>query len=85
LLILRVVQVNDSLLSDSIDTDIANCHIVINAYWGHHDSFLIAANTTVFIHFVLANKLSLALKVTGKVTDSDTVLVFCLMYSQSQY
>jgi hypothetical protein len=33
----------------------------------------------------LANKLSLALKVTGKVTDSDTVLVFCLMYSQSQY
>ena len=22
---------------------------------------------------------------TGKVTDSDTVLVFCLMYSQSQY
>jgi hypothetical protein len=34
---------------------------------------------------VLANKLSLALKVTGKVNDSDTVLVFCLMYSQSQY
>jgi hypothetical protein len=30
-----------------------------------------AANTTVFIHSVLANKLSLALKVTGKVTDSD--------------
>jgi hypothetical protein len=23
--------------------------------------------------------------VTGKVTDSDTVLVFCLMNSQSQY
>jgi hypothetical protein len=26
----------------------------------------------------------LSLKVTGKVTDSDTVLIFCLMYSQSQ-
>ena len=37
-----------------------------------------------FILQFLANKLSLALKVTGKVTDSDTVLVFCLMYSQSQ-
>jgi hypothetical protein len=48
-------------------------------------SLLRGANTTVYIHSVLANKLSLALKVTGKVTDSDTVLVFCLMYSQSQY
>ena len=81
LLILRVLQVNNSLLSDLIDTDIqknvTNCHIVSNAYWGHQDSLLRAANTTVFIHSVLSNKLSLALKVT--------VLVFCLMYSQSQY
>ena len=85
MLILRVLQVNNSLLSVLIDTDITNCHIVSNAYWGHHDSPLLrAANTTVFIHSVLANKLSLALKVTGKVTGSDTVLVFCLMYSQSQ-
>jgi hypothetical protein len=60
------------LLSDLIDTDITNCHIVSNAYWGHitTHSLLRAANTTVFIHSVLANKLSLALKVTGKVTDS---------------
>jgi hypothetical protein len=57
-----------------------NCIIeIVNAY------ALFWSNTTVFIHSVLANKLSLALKVTGKVTDSDTVLVFCLMYSQSQY
>jgi hypothetical protein len=85
LLILRVLQVNNSLLSDLIDTDITNCHIVSNTYWGHHDSPLLrAANTTVFIHSVLADKLSLTLKITGKVTDSDTVLVFCLMYSQSQ-
>ena len=48
-------------------------------------SLLRAANTTVFIHHVLANKPSLALNVTDKVTDSDTVLVSCLMYSQSQY
>jgi hypothetical protein len=40
-------------------------------------SLLRAANTTFYIHSVLANKLSFALKVTGKVTDSDTVLVFC--------
>ena len=44
-------------------------------------SLLRAAHTTVFIHSVLASKLSLALKVAGKVTDSDTDLVFCLMYS----
>ena len=85
MLILRVLQVNNSLLSDLIDTDITNCHIVSNAYKGHHDSLPPAANTTVFIHSVLVNKLSLVLKVTGKVTDSDTVLVFCFMYSQSQY
>jgi hypothetical protein len=35
-------------------------------------SLLRAANTTVFIHSVLASKLSLSLKVAGKVTDSDT-------------
>ena len=72
------------LLSDLIDTDIANCHIGSSAYRGHRDS-LRAANTTAYIHSVLANKLSLAFNVTGKVTDRDTVLVFCLMYSQSQY
>jgi len=72
------------LLSDLIDTDIGNCHIGSNAYWGHRDSMR-AANTPAYIHSVLANKLSLALNVTGKVTDKDTVLVFCLMYSQSQY
>ena len=38
MLILRVLQVNNSLLSDLIDTNITNCHIVSNAYWGHHDS-----------------------------------------------
>jgi len=48
-------------------------------------SLLRAANIIFYIHFILANKLSLVLKVTGKVTDSDTVLVCCLMYSQSQY
>ena len=49
-------------------------------------SLLRAANMNqCYIHSVLANKLSLALKVTCKVTDIDTVLVFCLMYSQSQY
>jgi hypothetical protein len=53
-----------------VDTDITNCHIVSNAYKGHHDSLPPAANTTVFIHSVLVNKLSLVLKVTGKVTDS---------------
>jgi hypothetical protein len=54
------------LLSDLIDTDITNCHIVSNAYWGHFTtpSLPRTANTTVFIHSVLANKLSLALKVT---------------------
>jgi hypothetical protein len=30
------------LISDLIDTDITNCHIVSNAYWGHHDSLLSA-------------------------------------------
>jgi hypothetical protein len=48
-------------------------------------SLLRLANITLFIHHVLANKPSLALNVTGKVTDSDTVLVSCFMYSQSQY
>jgi hypothetical protein len=48
-------------------------------------SLLRVANITLFIHHVLANKPSLALNVTGKVTDSDTVLVSCFMYSQSQY
>ena len=33
-----VLQFNNSLLSDLIDTDTTNCHIVSNAYWGHHDS-----------------------------------------------
>jgi hypothetical protein len=33
---------------------------------------------------IFTNK-NFALKVTGKVTDSNTVFVFCLMYSQSQY
>jgi hypothetical protein len=42
-------------------------------------SLLRAANTTVFMNSVLANKLSLALTVTGKAINSDTVLVFCLM------
>ena len=32
-----------------------------------------APNTTVFIHSVLANKFSLALNVTGKVTDFVTM------------
>jgi hypothetical protein len=77
LLILGVLQVNNSLLSDLTDTDITNCHIVSNAYLGTTTPPLLrAANTTVFIHSVLANKFSLTLKVTGKVTDSDTVLVF---------
>ena len=63
------------LLSDLIDTDKTNCHIVSNAYWDHRDS-LPPANTTVYIHSFLANKLSLAHKVTGKVTNSDAVLQF---------
>jgi hypothetical protein len=34
-----------------------------------------AANTTVFIHSVLANKLSLALKVTGKVLKKKILTI----------
>jgi hypothetical protein len=36
--VLRALQANNSLLSDLIDTNIANCHIVSNAYWGNDDS-----------------------------------------------
>jgi hypothetical protein len=47
---------------------------IIMPTWATTTPFLLrAANTTVFIHSVLANKLSLALKVTGKVTDRDTI------------
>ena len=85
MLILRVLQVNNSLLflSDLIDTDITNCHIVSNAYWGPHDSLPPASSKHHCLHTLCPCKQ--ALKVTGKVTGSYSVLVFCLMYSQSQY
>jgi hypothetical protein len=71
--------------SDLIDTDSKLILSVTPNGATTTPSLLRAANATVCIHSVLANKLPLALMVTGKVTDSDTVLVFCLMYSQSQY
>jgi hypothetical protein len=62
LLILRVLQVNNSLLSDLIDTDIKKTVILLVIPTGATTtpSLLQAANTTVFIHSFLANKLSLA-------------------------
>jgi hypothetical protein len=38
------------ILSDLIDTDIANCHIVSNAYWGHHDSLPHASSKHHCLH-----------------------------------
>jgi len=47
---LRVLQVNKSLLSDLIDTDITNSHIVSNAYCGHHDSLPPASSEHHCLH-----------------------------------
>ena len=81
-----VLQVNNSLLSDLIESDMANCHIVINAYWGHHDSLPPASSKHHCLHTLCPCKQALTrAQVIGKVTDSETVLVFCLIYSQSQY
>jgi hypothetical protein len=39
-----------TILSDLIDTDITNCHIVSNAYWGHYDSLPPASSKYHCLH-----------------------------------
>jgi hypothetical protein len=76
---------NSSLFMMALSEDFFNPYESYSAGATKIPSLLRVANITLFIHHVLANKPSLALNVTGKVTDSDTVLVSCFMYSQSQY